>query len=172
MVPATATAHPTFGDQTTNSRGNLSKSIGQPAAMLNAAGDRTVEFRVDAIRTGAKCATNGYTEKPQNGQFVALDIFATTHPVFDPTSDDAEFLTAGYAWPVVTADGMRHIVDTTPAWSCSPPNRKNLGGLRGLTVQGTVYQLVINPAESAVEVRTERRIFPGQNWCARRDSNP
>jgi hypothetical protein len=169
--PPSTSAAPTtppssFGSQESNARGNLVKALGQPAAMTasTANGDvRTVEFRVDAIRQRERCAAEGYTDEPTNGQFLAVDVYASTTPEFDPTRDDTGFLGGGYAWTVVTADGVRHTVDTAEAYSCSPRSRENLNGLTAaVTVSGTV--LLDAPADLAGAVLVLRPGAADGGW--------
>lgn len=135
---AAPTVDPTFGDQTPNSRGNLVKMLGQPAAQtVDTSSDPVLEFRVDDIRQNAECEADGYTDEPDNEQFLAVDVFARTTPQFDPATSDSSLLSA-YNWTVVTADGVRHLVDTGPAYGCSPRSGQNLGNLTpGITVTGT-----------------------------------
>lgn len=147
--PATATARATptpapaatYGSSTRNERGNLLKNLGQPAGTT--AGDNTtvtLDFRVDAIRQHEDCAASGFTEEPVNGQFLGLDLFAKTTAAYTAGQDDTELLVSGYSWSVITADGVRHNVDTSEAWVCSPASRKNLGGLSpSVTVMGTIF---------------------------------
>jgi hypothetical protein len=138
-APATPTS--SYGSAVRNERGNLPKAIGQPAGTF--APDNTtitLDFRVDAIRQNQECAAETYSEDPINGQFLALDVYAKTTPAYKVGQDDPQLLAAGYSWSVVTADGVRHTVDTDAAWACSPASRKNLDNLTpSVTVTGTVY---------------------------------
>lgn len=158
---AAPTTSSLFGSTTRNARGNLVKLVGQPAAIGSTQGNEPViEFRVDAIRQNAPCEADGFTDESENGQFLALDVFAQTTAEFDPSIDSTEFLHAGYTWAVVTMNGVRHSVDTGSAFACSPSSRSNLAGLSpAITVTGTVY--LDAPADLAGAVVT-LSTFPGE----------
>lgn len=161
---AAPTTDSTFGDQTLSPRGNRVKAIGQPGAVLNpGVTDPVLEFRVDGIRQNADCEADGYTDNPENGQFLAVDVYARTTPEYNPTTNDTEFLGAGYSWSVVTADGVRHNVDTGPAFGCSPSSRRNLSGLTpGITVSGTL--LLDAPTDLAGAVVTVTAFGTPGGW--------
>lgn len=167
--PTTTSAAPTassFGDQTESVRGNLVKTLGQPAAVTDSVAGVVLEFRVDDIRQAAPCEAQGYTDEPENGQFVAVDIYARTSPAFDPTMNDTEFLNAGYSWAIVTADGVRHTVDTGPAYGCSPSSRSNLAGLTpAITVTGTVYLDAPTELNGAVVTLSNATTPGGWEWA-------
>lgn len=161
---APPTANPTFGDQTRNTRNNLVKSVGQPGAVTNEGGEPVLEFRVDAIRQNADCAADGYSDVPENGQFLAVDLFARTTPDYDTQSSDTGIFSA-YSWTVVTADGVRHVVDTGPAFGCSPRSGQNLGNLTpGITVSGTFLLDAPTDLTGAVLVLQSALTEGGWEW--------
>jgi len=154
-----------YGDQDRNERGNLVKTIGQPGAIQAASGDIALEFRVDAIRQNAECQADGYIDQPENGQFLAVDVFAKSTPAFRTSEQDTEFLNAGYNWSVVTGDGVRHTVDTGPAFGCSPSSRDNLGSLTpSVTVSGTVYLDAPANLQGALLVLSSPVLEGGWEW--------
>jgi hypothetical protein len=154
-------------DQTRNARGNVTTQLGQPAAQVNEGIDGPVlQFRVDAIRPDAPCQADGDTESPENGQFLALDVHATTSARYDPAFDDGEMLASGRSWSVVTADGVRHDVDTGAAWACSPTSRQNLQALTSaVTVSGTLYLDAPEDLDGAVVVLRPPLSDLGWEWA-------
>lgn len=163
--PPTTTAAPaagSFGDQTRSPRGNLVKEIGQPGAVNDDVVGIVLEFRVDSITQNAPCQAEGYTDEPENGQFLAVDVFATTTPAFDPTMQDTSFL--GTSWTVVTADGVRHNVSTGPAIGCSQSS--NLLNLTpAITVTGTVLLDAPTDLDGAVVILSNALVDGGWEWA-------
>lgn len=133
--------------------------------MTGESGQPVLEFRLDGLRPDAECEADGYTDEPQNGQFLAVDLYARTTPEYDPQVSDTGIFSA-YSWTVVTADGVRHQVDTGPAFGCSPRSGQNLGNLTpGITVSGTF--LLDAPADlgGAVLVLQSALTDGGWEWA-------
>lgn len=166
--PATTTTPaPTgsFGEQTVSERNNLVKQLGQPAAVTNPTDGIVLEFRVDDIRQGVPCEAQGYSDDPENGQFIAVDIYAKTTPQYDTAENDNEFLAGAYSFAIVTADGVRHRVDTGAALTCAPASQRNLAGLTpGITVTGTVYLDGPTELDGAVVTLTNSLVPGGWEW--------
>lgn len=166
LPAASATAAPTTAaGPSRTARGNVLKEIGATASLVDETDTTILEFRVDGIRQGADCQAEGFTEEPQNGQFVAVDVVGKTAPVYQPDANDTELLGGGYNWSVVTADGVRHVVDTGPAYTCAPSSRRSLENLTpGITVMGTVYLDAPADLSGAVVTLTSALLEGGWEW--------
>ncbi|GAA0193325.1 DUF4352 domain-containing protein [Glutamicibacter creatinolyticus] len=101
-----------------NIRGNLEKDLGETAGFLSYSGDTTAVFQIKDFVRNVKC-TEPYSEKPENGELVALKISAKTEPslaedingsiTFDPIM-----------WKYIDSDGKTFNGDlgTISTYSC------------------------------------------------------
>ncbi|NMH97295.1 hypothetical protein [Pseudonocardia acidicola] len=115
-VPTAAPPTTTAAALPKSERGLTIKQVGQPAGWTTADGStQEVTFVIDKITVDPKCEAS-YSQKPENGHFVRVDIRAETTTAMETN--------AGYAispseWAVVGPDGVTESsVASGPSFSC------------------------------------------------------
>lgn len=128
FVTPTPTAHPVYGDQTVNERGNRTKAIGQPSAITADDGSIVMDFAITKISAITNCSN-----KAANGRFLLLNISVNTHA--DPTGLLPQ-IPVSSDWEFIAPDGTSTPANTNEAYVCRAeqgpyndlrPNRKYSG---------------------------------------------
>lgn len=87
LAPSTPSPSDSPGKST---RGNIVKSLSEPAGITDAEGDTLATFTVNSITADAPC-TGPYPIAAENGHFVVLDVTIETTP--ELASDDGSYST-------------------------------------------------------------------------------
>jgi hypothetical protein len=103
------TAHPVYGDQTVNERGNRTKAIGQPSAITAEDGAVVTDFAITKIGP-ANCSN-----KAANGRLLLLNVSVNTHA--DPTGL-LQQIPMGSGREFITPDGTSTPASTDEASVC------------------------------------------------------
>ena len=100
QVVVSAPAAAPEGD--TSERGNVVKKPGEVAGFGPTNDDIAVTFAVDKITVDPKC-TSGYSQKPENGHFVRVDLRAETKPTMPL---DRGYSIGSFDFTTVGPDGL------------------------------------------------------------------
>lgn len=94
-----------YGESVTNDRGNLVKTVGQLAGVMNEAGETLVDFKITAIEPNYAC-TGEYADAPQHGQYIAITFDITTTAALAAESYPSWYISE-YEIKVIGPDGTR-----------------------------------------------------------------
>lgn len=115
-----STPSPSQNDSTTNSRGNLEKSVGDEAGVMTAEGEAIYTFKVNSITPDIQC-TQEYATAPENGHFVAVDMDVVTSnaQMMEENYMSDVFITPS-SWSFISAEGTVFNGDlgTVASFSC------------------------------------------------------
>lgn len=150
---------------TRSERGNLVKSIGQPAVINGASGQPAATMVLNNIQNSPQC-TAPYASKPENGRFIRLNMDVSTGSAADMQSVlyDNKFYFSEANWKFIGADGkLVSQPATVSTYSCIPPNQTiPLGMGPGEKTSGAVILDI--PQEAGTLVYTDPLIHDGWEW--------
>ncbi|MGO1458789.1 MAG: hypothetical protein ACTHWJ_02010 [Flaviflexus sp.] len=95
-----------FGEEIISDRGNLVKTIGQPAGLADEYGNNEsiVDFKVTAIEPNFQC-TSSIAEPPANGNYIAITFDIQTYPALAEASWP-EWHMSAYDMRIISDDGL------------------------------------------------------------------
>ncbi|WP_030016351.1 hypothetical protein [Curtobacterium sp. S6] len=150
---------------TRSERGNLVKSIGQPAVINGASGQPAATMVLNGIQNSPQC-TAPYAGKPENGRFIRLNMDVSTGSAADMESVlyDNKFYFSEANWKFIGADGnLISQPATVSTYSCIPPHQTiPLGMGPGEKTSGAVILDI--PQEAGTLVYTDPLIDDGWEW--------
>lgn len=134
-----------------STRGNLVKEIGEGAGMTDEDGEQLVSFVVNSISIDVPC-THEYSQAPENGHIMVLDISVVTEPAL-AESLDPTFQFNPYGFTEIAPNGTTSNADlgTMATYSCLPDAEvlpQTIGP--GEKVTGKVVLDVTNPSGTLV----------------------
>lgn len=121
VEPATAVSEPAADEPTRSARGNLIKTVGDPAGIFLEEGsdEWALNFTVTGIEVDPAC-TGAYAEPAVNGHLVAISVEATTGP--DPKFSEALYNNVSFDasnWKAIASNGTTvNTISSQSAWSC------------------------------------------------------
>ncbi|MGO1621656.1 hypothetical protein [Flaviflexus sp.] len=107
-----------FGEKIISDRGNLVKTIGQPAGLADEYGENEtiVELKVTEIEPQFEC-TSSFAEPPANGNYIAITFDIQTHPALADASWPEWYMSA-YDMHIISPDGVRENDSIGNSYSC------------------------------------------------------
>lgn len=133
ISPSTPSNSPS-SDAEKSVRGNIVKSVTEPAGISDESGSQLVNFTIDAIAVDAPC-TGPYVQAPENGHIVVLDVSIETAP--ELASDEGAYSTFDInpsMFKFIGANGttFNGNLGSSGAYSCLPDEQQvgvNGGGV-------------------------------------------
>lgn len=115
------TAAATSQTAATNARGNLVKSIGQEAGVVDFdSGAQVVSFKVTDIEPNFTC-TGRFADESANGNFIAISLEVTTSSDFGP---DNYFSVSEFDWKVISPEGTTENSSVGNGTMCLDPSEQ------------------------------------------------
>lgn len=103
-----------------NQRGNIVKQLGEEGGITNSDGEDAFRFAIDAITPDYQC-TGQFSEAPENGHFVAIDLRVATGNM----DEIGYFMINPNDFKFIGPDGLTFSnVATMATYSCLPDNEQ------------------------------------------------
>lgn len=101
-------------------RGNIPKSIGEPALLTAPSGERALELAVTGLEADAVC-TSEFAEPAENGSFIRVDLEATTGSgqALEELFMSDSLMISPYEWKFIDSSGTTaNEIGTMAAYMC------------------------------------------------------
>jgi hypothetical protein len=121
-VASTAPDGAAAGSPEVSERGNVRKTVGEPAGLATADGEVFFQMSVDAAQLAATCPGRGVDVSPANGHFLVLDVTVTLSADAATSADpgqDVYMPLVAETFDVVGPGGaLQETTVTDASWAC------------------------------------------------------